>query len=213
MGNEFDDEPFYYQPEIIRFQDIARTLFGEYESDSDKKYTQSLIFNIIDQALIDGEISCFDDFGFLKSGNSSPVDVDINSFLFWLAKNPKKKDQIIFHLVTLDKEFPPGWTEQIDSIDTTEKQEERDTRRLGAPIKVDWPKVFKELDLNMLKRKYRTLPAIQESPEFWKALGLKADNYPGRSATDEEWVRKARCSAKYAQTKISAALKILARSR
>ncbi len=109
MGNEFDDEPFYYQPEIIRFQDIVRTLFGDYESDPDKNHTQSLIFNIIDEALFEGEISCFDDFGFLKSGISSHVDVDINSFLFWLAKNPKKKDQIIFHLATLDKEFPPGW--------------------------------------------------------------------------------------------------------
>ena len=86
MGNEFDDEPFYYQPEIIRFRDIARTLFGEYESDSDNSHTQSLIFDIIDQALFAGEISCFDDFGFLKNGNSSSVDVDINSFLFWLAK-------------------------------------------------------------------------------------------------------------------------------
>ena len=206
MGNGFD-EPFYYQPEIIRFKDIVRTLFGEYESDPDKSHTQSLIFDIIDQALFEGEISCFDDFEFLKSGNSSYVDVDINSFLFWLAKNPEKKNQIVFHLATLGREFPAGWTNLIESIDLEETQEKTDSRRRGAPAKAVWANVFKKVDLNMLKRKYKTLPAIRGSSEFWKALGLKKDNYPAASATEKEWEKETGITAKYVQTKISAALK------
>lgn len=207
MENEFDDEPFYYQPDIIRFREIARTLFGEYESDSDKRHTQSLIRDIIDQALFAGEISCYDDFGLLKGGDSSIVVVDINSFLFWLAKNPEKKNQIVFHLATLGREFPAGWAKLIESIDLTQTKEKEGTRRRGRPITVEWANTFKKIDLKMLKRKYKTLQAIQASPEFWKALGLKADTYPGGSATEKEWAQESAVTAKYAQTKISEALK------
>jgi len=60
----------------------------------------------------------------------------------------------------------------------------------GAKKKIDWDVLNGKVDLKKLNKKYGTLEKTRGSIELWEALGLMKKEWPGNSASDNDWQSK-----------------------
>jgi len=197
-------EPNHWMDDFLLLREIVRALLGDsgvntiteifkpkssevrarsygqnkYENNEDKRNTQSRVFNIIRDALLEGEIFHFDDFEFLRKGAPLLVEVDMNSLLLWFKKNREKQKQINFNLGVLSREFPKAWTAELEKIQDEGEQTQIERKEI-KPLQQN--KFSKDGEVWKLYFSGQELPSLNDLDGLryiWELIKLRGTELP-----------------------------------
>jgi len=197
-------EPNHWMDDFLRLREIVRALLGdsgvntiteifkpkssevrvrsygpnEYENNEDKRNTQSRVFNIIRDALLEGEIFHFDDFEFLTKGAPLLVEVDMNSLLLWFKKNREKQKQINFNLGTLSREFPKAWIAELEKIQDEGEQTQVERKEIKPLQRNKFSKDGEAWKLCFSGQELPSLPDLDGLRYIWELIKLRGTELP-----------------------------------
>lgn len=197
-------EPNHWMDDFLLLREIVRALLGdsgvntiteifkpkssevrvrsygpnEYENNEDKRNTQSRVFNIIRDALLEGEIFHFDDFEFLTKGAPLLVEVDMNSLLLWFKKNREKQKQINFNLGTLSREFPKAWTAELEKIQDEGEQTQVERKEIKPLPRNKFSKDGEAWKLCFSGQELPSLPDLDGLRYIWELIKLRGTELP-----------------------------------